>query len=322
MKDSLLQIISNAIELKASDIHIEPREEFIRIRFRIDGILFEQDPMPKNTQSSIISTIKVLVDLDVAENRLPQDGRQSIKHKKKLYDLRVSTIATIHGEKVVIRILERNMVQIGLNDIGFRDCDLAIYRNMIAKRCGMILITGPTGSGKTTTLYATLKDLNHKENNIVTVEDPVEYKLPGINQVQINEKSGLTFPKILRAVLRQDPDIILIGEIRDLETARIAVQAALTGHLVLSTLHTKDAKGAATRLIELGIEDYLIRDVLLGTIAQRLIRIKPSGRRAIFELMQGYEPQENMRTLKDEARRLLGDGITTKEEISRVLDVG
>ncbi|MBI5701112.1 type II/IV secretion system protein [Candidatus Saganbacteria bacterium] len=321
MKETISKLVSNAIEAKASDIHIEPREEFVRVRFRIDGILEEQETMPKSQQSPLISAIKVMVNLDVAESRVPQDGRHNFRHKKKHYDLRASTLPTIHGEKIVIRILERGFIQIGLDDIGFCNEDLILYRKMISKRSGMILIIGPTGSGKTTTLYASLNELNNKEYNIVAVEDPIEYKLPGINQVQVNNKSGLSFPKILRAVLRQDPDIILIGEIRDLETARIAVQAALTGHLVLSTLHTKDAKGAATRLVELGIEDYLVRDVLIGTIAQRLVRVKPSGRRAIFELMTGFEPQENMRTLKDEAKKLLDEGLTTRDEILRVLEI-
>ncbi len=320
MKDLLTQIFSKAAEARASDIHIEPREEFVKIRFRVDGILLDQEAMPKNIQPALISAVKVLCDLDISESRLPQDGKYNLRLNKKVFDLRVSTLPTIYGEKVVIRMLERSKVNRSLSDLGFRTEDLLAYKRMILRKSGMMLISGPTGSGKTTTLYATLAELNHKENNIVTIEDPVEYQLPGINQVQVNYKTGLTFPRLLRSVLRQDPDIILVGEIRDLETARISVQAALTGHLVLSTLHAKDSASAATRLVELGIEDYLVKDVLVGVVSQRLVRVKPEGRRAIFEIMEGFKPKDKMRSLIQEAERLLGENMTTKEEIARVLD--
>jgi len=321
VREKIDEIISTAISKNSSDIHIEPREEFVKIRYRIDGILFDQDTIPKKFQSALISSIKIMVNLDIAESRMPQDGKHKIKSGKKAYDLRVSTLPTIYGEKIVVRILERDKIQLTLSDIGFRDELLSSYRQMISKRNGMILITGPTGSGKTTTLYATLKELNHKENNIVTIEDPVEYQLPGISQTQVNYKIGLTFPKILRSVLRQDPDIILVGEIRDLETAKIAVQAALTGHLILGTLHTRDAKGAFSRLVELGIDEYLVKDVLLGVIAQRLVRVIPFGRMPVFEIMEGYSPNKGMRTLKDEALRLFAEGLTTKEEIAKIIDI-
>ena len=288
MKDSLDLIICDAIEKNSSDIHIEPREEFVKIRFRIDGMLFDQNQFQKNVQAQIVSSIKIMSDLDISESRIPQDGSCKFYHNKKNYDLRISSLPTIYGEKIVIRILERQKVELELTDLGFDAENLKSYKKMISQESGMILVTGPTGSGKTTTLYSTLKELNHKENSIVTIEDPVEYKLPGVTQVQVNYKAGLTFPKVLRAVLRQDPDIILIGEIRDIETARIAVQAALTGHLIFATLHAKSARSAATRLVELGIEDYLVKDVLIGVVSQRLVRIMPKGRKAVFEIIEGY----------------------------------
>jgi len=277
-------IITQGIEKNVSDIHLEPREEFVRVRYRVDGLLNDADPVPKTKQAALISRVKVMVNLDISESRLPQDGRTNIKMGRNDFDIRVSTIPTIFGEKVVLRMLERKRTLLSLDELGMSAEDLAIYRRLTHQKNGMILITGPTGSGKTTTLYATLKELNSRENNIVTIEDPVEYQLPGINQIQVNYKTGLTFPRVLRSVLRQDPDIILVGEIRDLETARIAVQAALTGHLVFATLHTRDAASCAIRLQEMGIESYLVKDVVIGAVAQRLVRCAPQGRIGVFEI--------------------------------------
>jgi type IV pilus assembly protein PilB len=319
MSDNVIKlldaIIEEGIKSRASDIHIEPREDYVRIRYRIDGLLKEAEPVHKSLQSALISRVKIMVNLDIAESRLPQDGRINFKD----FDMRVSTIPTIHGEKIVMRILERRRVLLRLDELGMRASDLLIYRRMIAKKNGIIMVTGPTGSGKTTTLYATLKELNCKENNIVTIEDPVEYQLPGINQIQVNNKTGLNFPRVLRSILRQDPDIIMVGEIRDIETARIAIQAALTGHLVLATLHTRDAPSTITRLCEMGIEPYLVKDCVIGAVAQRLVRIKPQGRIAVFEIMFGTEPQSDMKSLKEKALELVKQGITTSEEAERVI---
>ena len=323
VNDNIINLLDSIIEeatgTNASDIHIEPREDFVRIRYRIDGLLKDAEPIHKSLQAALISRIKVMVNLDIGESRLPQDGRINLKIKSSEYDLRISTMPTLHGEKVVIRILERRRVLLKLEQLGMNASDLLTYRRMIAKKNGIILVTGPTGSGKTTTLYATIKELNCKENNIVTIEDPVEYQLPGVNQVQVNNKTGLSFAKVLRSVLRQDPDVIMIGEIRDIETARIAIQAALTGHLVLATLHTKDAPSATIRLCEMGIESYLVKDGMIGVIAQRLIRVKPKGRIAIFEVMTGTEPQAGMARLKERAMDLVKQGMTTSEEAERVI---
>jgi len=312
-------IIARGIELGASDIHLEPREEFVRIRYRVDGILADADPVPKAKQAALISRVKVMVNLDISESRLPQDGRTNIKIGKSDYDIRISTIPTIFGEKVVLRMLERKRTLLSLDELGMTAEDLSLYRKLIHHKNGMILITGPTGSGKTTTLYSTLKELNSRENNVVTIEDPVEYQIPGINQIQVNYKTGLSFPKVLRAVLRQDPDIILVGEIRDLETARIAVQAALTGHLVFATLHTRDAASSAIRLQEMGIEPYLIKDVVIGAVAQRLVRLHPKGRTAVFEVMEGSDPKKGIRSMRENAKLLIEKGMTNKEEVEKAL---
>ncbi|MFH1387113.1 MAG: GspE/PulE family protein [bacterium] len=313
-------IFQKAIELKASDIHLEPREEYLRVRFRVDGLLSDNPPIQKVKQAALISRAKVLVNLDIAESRLPQDGRTTLKLGKQQIDLRVSTIPTIHGEKVVIRLLNRKHIHLTLDSLGMEENDLKAYRTIISKKTGIVLVTGPTGSGKTTTLYATLSELNSKEVNIVTIEDPVEYQLPGINQIPINLKSGLTFARGLRSILRQDPDIIMIGEIRDLETAKIAIQAALTGHLVFSTLHTNDAPSAVTRLIEMGIEKYLINATLCGVVAQRLVRIQTpqglKGRTGLYEVMPKDKP---LKTLAEAGREKIAQGITTPEEVARVL---
>jgi len=265
-------IIRNAIKQGASDIHIEAQENQVRVRNRIDGVLQDSIKLPKWTQPIIVSRIKVLSGLNIAEKRLPQDGRIKVKAKNTSVDLRVSTLPTYYGEKAVIRILNKEIASLSLDELGFTQKNLSILRNFINRRQGMVLITGPTGSGKTSTLYACLQAVKSEELNIITVEDPVEYELPGINQVQINEKVGLSFPFVLRSILRQDPNVIMIGEIRDEETAEIAVQASMTGHLVLSTLHTNDAPSAVNRLIDIGIPPYMIANSVIGVIAQRLVR--------------------------------------------------
>jgi len=266
-------IIRNAIKKGASDVHVEAQENHVRVRNRVDGVLQESIKLPKWTQPIIISRIKVLGGMDIAERRLPQDGRIKVKAKNFSADLRVSTLPTFYGEKAVIRILNKQEASMTLDDIDFSGENLSVLRRFIRRPQGMILITGPTGSGKTSTLYGCMSEIKSDEANLITVEDPVEYELPGINQVQINEKVGLTFPFILRSILRQDPNVIMIGEIRDMETSEIALQASLTGHLVLSTLHTNDAPTAVTRLVDIGMTTYLIASPVLGVIAQRLVRM-------------------------------------------------
>ena len=265
-------LIRQAIQDRASDIHIEPTETDVRIRYRIDGVLHEVMRSPKRVQSGLISRIKIMADLDIAERRVPQDGRVSAVIAGRQVDLRVATLPTVYGEKVVMRVLDKGTAVLDLEDLGFLPDTLARYQSMFQKPYGTILVTGPTGSGKSTTLYATLNQLNDPSKNVITVEDPVEYRLAGINQVQINPKAGLTFAAALRTILRADPDIVLVGEIRDRETATIAMEAALTGHLVLSTLHTNDASSTPTRLVEMGLEPYLVSSSVDCVVAQRLIR--------------------------------------------------
>ncbi|MCX8035998.1 MAG: type IV-A pilus assembly ATPase PilB [Candidatus Sumerlaeia bacterium] len=265
-------IISEAIKSRASDIHIEPMEKSLRVRYRIDGVLQEITPPPKKFQNAIISRIKILSDLDIAERRLPQDGRFKVRMNNKAIDFRVSTLPTAFGEKVVIRILDRSSLLVNLTDLGFDPEILRIFEQQIRMPWGMILVTGPTGSGKSTTLYSALNTINDPRKNIMTIEDPIEYQLKGINQVQARPEIELTFANALRAFLRQDPDIILVGEIRDKETAEIAVKAALTGHLVLSTLHTNDAPSTINRLTNMGVEAFLVTASLLCVLAQRLVR--------------------------------------------------
>ena len=256
----------------ASDVHINPEETMVRVRYRIDGVLRDSLNLPKNLQQALISRIKILSSMDIAENRIPQDGQMRIKTKSKVVDIRVSTLPSAHGENVVMRILDKNAALLKLENLGFEDDTLKMTRKLMSNAYGIILVTGPTGSGKTTTLYAVLNELNSVEKNIITLEDPIEYRLPMIRQSQVNHKAGMTFAKGLRSILRQDPDIVMVGEIRDSETGNIAIQAALTGHLVLSTLHTNDAAGAVTRLAEMGIEPFLISTAVLGVQAQRLVR--------------------------------------------------
>jgi type IV pilus assembly protein PilB len=265
-------IIRNAIKSGSSDVHIEAQENHVRVRNRIDGVLKDSIKLPKWTQPIIISRIKVLAGLNIAEKRLPQDGRIKVKAKNLAVDLRVSTLPTYYGEKAVIRILNKETTLLSLDQFGLSQKNLTILRNFIHRPQGLILITGPTGSGKSSSLYACVQEIKSEEVNIITVEDPVEFELPGVNQVQINEKVGLSFPFVLRSILRQDPNVIMIGEIRDEETGEIAVQASMTGHLVLSTLHTNDAPAAITRLIDIGIPPYLIASSVVGIVAQRLVR--------------------------------------------------
>jgi type IV pilus assembly protein PilB len=265
-------LITQAIQDRASDIHLEPTETDLRVRFRIDGVLHEVMRSPKAIQSGVISRLKIMADINIAERRIPQDGRLSVSAHGKKVDLRVATLPTVWGEKVVMRILDNSTARLDLADLGFSDDNFERYSRSFTKPYGMILVTGPTGSGKSTTLYATLNIVSRPEVNVITVEDPVEYRLPGINQVQTNPKAGLTFASALRSILRSDPDIVLIGEVRDHETGQIAVEAALTGHLVLSTLHTNDAPSAVSRLTEMGIEPFLVGSALDAVLAQRLAR--------------------------------------------------
>jgi general secretion pathway protein E len=265
-------LMFRAIKDKASDIHIEPYEKEMVVRFRIDGVLYDVARPPKGFHAGISSRIKLMGELDIAEKRLPQDGRIKIKIAGKDVDIRLSVIPTQHGERLVMRILDKSSVRLDLTDLGFDEDSIRTVNQLINKSHGIFLVTGPTGSGKTTTLYAALTRINSVERNIITVEDPIEYDLKGVAQIQVNPKIGLTFASGLRAILRQDPDVIMVGEIRDKETAEIAIQASLTGHLVFATIHTNDAPGAVTRLIDMGVEPFLVSSSLLAVLAQRLIR--------------------------------------------------
>ncbi|MGE5629867.1 MAG: GspE/PulE family protein [Caulobacteraceae bacterium] len=374
-------IIDQAVKIGASDIHIEPYDKDIRIRYRIDGVLQEIMKMSKQTLPAVAARIKILSQMNIAEKRLPQDGRIETEVDGKDIDLRVSTLPTIYGEKIVIRILNKSSFIFSKENLGLRKEDIKKFNSIIANPYGIILVTGPTGSGKSTTLYSMLTELNDTGKNIITIEDPVEYTLEGINQVQVNTKAGLNFANGLRSILRQDPNIIMVGEIRDSETAEIAIRSSLTGHLVLSTLHTNDAPGAVTRLIDMGIEPFLVSSSLVGVMAQRLVRKVCSyckeayeaeewekrllaysydmdkklilykgkgcqycggsgykGRTAIFEIMpitkkhrtlierkattdelRDYSMRdEGMVTLRQNAMKLVIDGVTTTEEMLRV----
>jgi len=265
-------LIEQAIENRASDLHLEPTEGDMRVRYRIDGVLHEVDTVPRPVQSALISRLKIMSNVDITERRVPQNGRITVELGTRSVDLRVATLPTVWGEKVVLRVLDTGGIDLDLKRLGFSENNYARFAESFTKPHGMLLVTGPTGSGKSTTLYATLTEISKPEVNIITVEDPVEYRLPGVNQVQVNHKAGLTFAAVLPAILRSDPDIVLIGEIRDRVTAQLAVEAALTGHLVLSTLHTNDAPSAVTRLIEMGIEPFLVGSSLDCVMAQRLAR--------------------------------------------------
>ncbi|MBA2479559.1 MAG: type II/IV secretion system protein [Planctomycetes bacterium] len=267
------QIIQNADHNRASDIHIEPMSDHLRIRYRIDGICFTMDPAPKRLQGPVIQRLKIMADMLIEEKRKPQDGRMKVKLPSKKIDLRVSCLPSVHGESIVMRILDSETLKLSLDDMGFDPGDLKSFTSLIKRPNGIILVTGPTGSGKTTTLYATLHTLNTIDRKIITAEDPVEYHLNGINQCEVRSKIGLDFPRILRAMLRQAPNVILVGEIRDAETANIAIQASLTGHLVFSTLHTNDAPSAVTRLIDMGVQPFLVATSIQAVVAQRLLRM-------------------------------------------------
>lgn len=282
--DALLQ---QALQERASDIHIEPATQGLRVRFRIDGMLREKELLPLEMQAAVLSRIKLLSALDIAEKRLPQDGRWRVQKENQDVDVRVSTLPVQGGEKAVLRILPFRGMRQNIETLGFSKDALQRYRLLYQKPQGIILICGPTGSGKTTTLYATLAELNRPESNLVSIEDPVELQLAGMNQVQVNAKAGLTFATALRAILRQDPNIIMVGEIRDAETADAAVRAAMTGHLVFSTLHTNDAAGAVARLLDLGVPPFLVAASLLGVVAQRLVRL------VCQECRQSYRPAEH-----------------------------
>ncbi len=294
-------LITRAVEGRTSDIHIEPFENSVKVRYRIDGALSEVESLPKRIQPAVISRIKIMSKLNIAERRLPQDGRIKLRVSGRDIDLRVSTIPTIYGESIVMRILDRGSALIVLDHLGFPEETLEKYKKIITTPYGMLLVTGPTGSGKTTTLYASLNMINSDDKKIITIEDPIEYQIDGINQIHVKPRIGLTFANGLRHIVRQDPDIIMIGEIRDIETAEIAIHSALTGHLVFSTLHTNDAPGAVTRLLDMGIEGFLVSSSLIGVLAQRLVRvICPACK----------EPAAPRQELVDKME-LFGDNITT-----------
>jgi type IV pilus assembly protein PilB len=331
-------LISQAITDRASDIHIEPTEYDLRVRYRIDGVLHESHRSPKSIQSGVISRLKIMADINIAERRVPQDGRLSVNHQGRKVDLRLATLPTVWGEKIVARILDNSTARLGLDDLGFSPNNYRRYETAYRKPYGMILVTGPTGSGKSTTLYATLNLINSPAVNIITVEDPVEYRLPGVNQVQTNAKAGLTFARALRSILRADPDVILIGEIRDHETAQIAVESSLTGHMVLTTLHTNDAPSAVSRLIEMGIEPFLVGSALDTVLAQRLCRTLCDSCKEAYtpteeelaEVRFGYDPSASLPLLYRavgcaacartgyHGRMALHEVMTVTEEIERL----
>jgi general secretion pathway protein E len=346
-------LLTQAARDGASDIHIEPYERTSSVRFRVDGTLREVVQPNRALHAALISRLKIMADLDISEKRLPQDGRISLRIGTRAVDVRVSTLPSAHGERAVLRLLDKSGGTLSLESVGMQGEVLARLQTLIQQPHGIILVTGPTGSGKTTTLYAALSQLDAQRSNIMTVEDPIEYELPGVGQTQVNAKIDLTFAKALRAILRQDPDVIMIGEIRDFETAQIAIQASLTGHLVLATLHTNDAASAVTRLTDMGVEPFLLSSSLLGVLAQRLVRkVCPvcaskgcescgqtgyQGRTGVFELLvtnDAIRAQIHNRTseadirsaalasgmtlMRDDGERLIQAGITTREEVLRV----
>lgn len=346
-------ILIDSVRQGASDIHIEPEEDTLKIRLRIDGLLHEQTGPPKYLQSAIISRIKIMSEMDIAERRVPQDGRIQTRMDGRDIDIRVSSIPTIYGENMVLRILDRSQASLKLSQLGFSDTILGQYQKLISAPHGIILVCGPTGSGKTTTLYASLNSINSEDKNIITIEDPIEYHLAGIRQMAVDPKVGLLFDTALSAILRQDPDVIMVGEIRNPETAKAAVQAALTGHLVFSTLHTNDAPSSITRLIDMGIEPFLISSSIIGVLSQRLVRTICGeckgkgcseclqrgfkGRKGIYELMlpndkirkliNSRESSDNIRKaaiengmqlISEDGQDKVNKGITTMEEVMRV----
>ncbi len=346
-------LLTQAARDGASDIHIEPYERTSSVRFRVDGTLREVVQPNRALHAALISRLKIMAELDIAEKRLPQDGRISLRIGTRAVDVRVSTLPSAHGERAVLRLLDKSESKLSLESVGMQGDVLRRFEQLIAQPHGIILVTGPTGSGKTTTLYAALQRLDASQSNIMTVEDPIEYELPGIGQTQVNAKIDLTFAKALRAILRQDPDVIMIGEIRDFETAQIAIQASLTGHLVLATLHTNDAASAVTRLTDMGVEPFLLSSSLLGTLAQRLVRklckhcggpgctecgqTGYQGRTGVFELLVTDEAiraqihnraseadirdaalKAGMVLMRDDGERLVQERITSREELVRV----
>ncbi|MDT8439663.1 MAG: type II secretion system ATPase GspE [Wenzhouxiangellaceae bacterium] len=292
-------IMQRAVEARASDIHIEPFENRLKVRYRVDGVLQEVEAPPARSTAAVISRVKIMAKLNIAERRLPQDGRIMHRVQGKELDLRVSTVPTSHGESVVMRILDREAVTLDFDSLGFSDDTRKAFIRQLEMPHGIILVTGPTGSGKTTTLYTALSQLNSPERKIITVEDPVEYQLEGINQIQAKSSIGLTFASALRAIVRQDPDVIMIGEMRDLETAKIAIQSALTGHLVLSTLHTNDAAGGVTRMLDMGVEDYLLTSTVNAIMAQRLVRRLDPETRQPFTVLPEMIKELGLRELTD-----------------------
>ena len=346
-------LLTQAARDGASDIHIEPYERHSSVRFRVDGTLREVVQPNRALHAALISRLKIMADLDIAEKRLPQDGRISLRLGTRAIDVRVSTLPSAHGERAVLRLLDKSESKLTLESVGMQGETLARFEQLVVQPHGIILVTGPTGSGKTTTLYAALQRMDATQGNIMTVEDPIEYELPGVGQTQVNAKIDLTFAKALRAILRQDPDVIMIGEIRDFETAQIAIQASLTGHLVLATLHTNDATSAITRLTDMGVEPFLLSSSLLGVLAQRLVRkycgacrgagcaqcshTGYAGRTGVFELLvvddairaqiHNQAPEADIRAqamaggmalMRQDAERLIAAGITSREEVLRV----
>jgi general secretion pathway protein E len=306
-------ILQRAVEGRASDIHIEPFENRLKVRYRIDGVLHEVEAPPSKSTAAVISRIKIMAKLNIAERRLPQDGRIMHRVQGKELDLRVSTIPTSHGESVVMRILDRESIVLDFDSLGFDALIRKDFVRALEMPHGIILVTGPTGSGKTTTLYTALSALNTPERKIITVEDPVEYQLEGINQIQAKASIGLDFAHALRAIVRQDPDVIMIGEMRDLETAKIAIQSALTGHLVLSTIHTNDAAGGVTRMLDMGVEDYLLTSTVNAILAQRLVRTLDPDHREAYELLPEVAAEIGLKELKDQDRYTVYRPVPTDE---------
>jgi len=298
-------VLQRAITARASDIHIEPFDQELKVRYRVDGVLRDVESPPAKSQSAVVSRIKILAKLDISERRLPQDGRIKLRLDGQSYDIRVSTIPTMHGESVVMRVLDNASVSLDFSQLGFEEETLRPFLQAIDQPHGIVLVTGPTGSGKTTSLYTALQRLNTGGRKIMTVEDPVEYQLNGVNQIQVQPKIGLSFANALRSILRQDPDVIMIGEMRDLETASIAVQAALTGHLVISTLHTNDAPGSVTRLLDMGVEDYLLTSAINVVLAQRLLRRLCPECQAVYEASSALIKQLDLRRFSQEEPLLL-----------------
>jgi general secretion pathway protein E len=306
-------IMQRAVEARASDIHIEPFENRLKVRYRIDGVLHEVEAPPSKSTAAVISRIKIMAKLNIAERRLPQDGRIMHRVQGKELDLRVSTIPTSHGESVVMRILDRESIVLDFDSLGFDALIRKEFVKALEMPHGIILVTGPTGSGKTTTLYTALSALNSPERKIITVEDPVEYQLEGINQIQAKSSIGLDFAHALRAIVRQDPDVIMIGEMRDLETAKIAIQSALTGHLVLSTIHTNDAAGGVTRMLDMGVEDYLLTSTVNAILAQRLVRTLDPDHREAYELLPEMAAEIGLKELDDQDRYTVYRPVPTDE---------